>query len=150
MKKFRKTLLFCIPLAVILLVSCGDTKKAEEATPVVKELRGDEKLVVVWTSGDREVALKMAFMYTSNSKRNGWWEDITLVVWGPSAKLLSEDKELQDYVKNMISMGITVKACKSCSDAYGVSSKLSDLGITVKYMGELTDYLKEGRKVLTI
>ena len=72
------------------------------------------------------------------------------MVWGPSAKLLSEDKELQDYVKNMISMGITVKACKSCSDAYGVSSKLSDLGITVKYMGELTDYLKEGRKVLTI
>ena len=27
-----------------------------------------DKLVVVWTSGDREVALKMVFMYTINSK----------------------------------------------------------------------------------
>ena len=31
-----------------------------------------EELVVVWTSGDREVALKMAFMYTFNSKRFKW------------------------------------------------------------------------------
>jgi len=113
------------------------------------DLPASEKLVVVWTSGDREVALKMVFMYVSNSRKYGWWKDITLVVWGPSAKLLSEDKELQDYIKSIKAAGVDLKACKMCADMYGVSSKLEGMGITVKYMGELTDYLKEGRHVLT-
>jgi hypothetical protein len=113
------------------------------------DLPAAEKLVVVWTSGDREVALKMVFMYVSNSRKYGWWKDITLVVWGPSAKLLSEDQELQDYIKSIKAAGVDLKACKMCADQYGVSSKLASMGITVKYMGELTDYLKEGRHVLT-
>ncbi len=49
-----------------------------------------EKLVVVWTGGDREVALKMVFMYSFNSKKRGWWNVVTLIVWGPSASLLAE------------------------------------------------------------
>ena len=59
------------------------------------EKPGNEKLVVVWSSADKEVALKMVFMYTTASKQLGMWDDITLVVWGPSATLLSEDEELQ-------------------------------------------------------
>ncbi len=114
------------------------------------ELKSSDKLVVLWTSADREVALKMVFMYTYNSKRFKWWDDITLVVWGPSAKLLSEDVELQDYVKKIMDQGTIVKACKGCADQYGVSEKLEELGITVKYMSELTDYIKEGRHILTL
>ena len=114
------------------------------------ELKSSDKLVVLWTSADREVALKMVFMYTYNSKRFKWWDDITLVVWGPSAKLLSEDVELQDYVKKIMDQGTVVKACKGCADQYGVSEKLEELGITVKYMSELTDYIKEGRHILTL
>lgn len=113
-------------------------------------VKPEDKLVVLWTSGDREVALKMAFMYTFNSRKYEWWDDITLVVWGPSAKLLSEDKELQDYIKKIKDSGVQLKACKGCSDMYGVSEQLEKLGITVKYMGELTDYIKEGRHILTL
>ena len=113
------------------------------------EIPADEKLVIIWTSADREVALNMVFMYTSNLKKFGWWDDITLVVWGPSAKLLAEDEELQVHIKNMIDAGVVVKACKLCSDHYGVSYKLEELGIIVKYMKELTDYIKEGRNILT-
>lgn len=110
-----------------------------------------EKLVILWSSGDREVALKMVFMYTFNAKQREWWEDITLVVWGPSAKLLTEDQELQEYMARIIEAGVTVKACKGCSDQYGVSEELEKLGITVLYIGkELTDYIKEGRKMLTL
>jgi hypothetical protein len=54
--------------------------------------RAEETLVVVWSSGDREVALKTAFMYTVNAKLKGWWPEVILIVWGPSAKLLSEDR----------------------------------------------------------
>jgi hypothetical protein len=111
----------------------------------------DEKLVILWTSGDREVALKMVFMYTYNAKKNEWWKDITLVVWGPSAKLLTEDKELQEYMQRIMEVGVEVRACKGCSDQYGVSEQLEALGITVLYIGkELTDYIQQGRNVLTI
>ena len=113
------------------------------------EKPGNEKLVIVWSSADREVALYMVFMYISTSKQLGMWDDITLVVWGPSAKLLSEDEALQIHIKHMIELGVVVKACKMCSDSYGVSHKLEKLGIIVKYMKELTDYIKEGRNILT-
>lgn len=109
-----------------------------------------DKLVVLWATGDKEVAMNMLLMYTFNSKKFGWWEDITLVVWGPSAKLLSEDKELQEYVKKIMDQGTEVKACKACADNYKVSEKLEELGITVKYMGELTEYLKNGRHILSL
>ncbi|MBN2350202.1 MAG: DsrE family protein [Bacteroidales bacterium] len=113
------------------------------------EIPANEKLVIVWTSGEREVALKMVFMYTYNTQRFNWWKDVTLIVWGPSTKLLSEDTELQEYIKKIMDAGIVVKACKACSDAYGVSDKIADLGITVKYVSEFTDYIKEGRHILT-
>ena len=110
----------------------------------------NSKLVVVWTSGDREVALKMVFMYTFNAKKRGWWDDITFIVWGPSEKLLAEDKELQDYLKKMFDVGVRVEACKACSDMYSVSESLENLGVDVKYMGvPLTDYIKEDLKVIT-
>ena len=107
----------------------------------------------MWTSGDREVALKMVFMYTHNCKRFDWgWKDVTLVVWGPSSKLLAEDKELQKHIVDMKESGVKLEACKKCSDLYGVSKDLERLGIEVKYMGkQLTDYLRnENFRVLTV
>ncbi|MFW6181457.1 MAG: DsrE family protein [Spirochaetota bacterium] len=110
-----------------------------------------EKLVVLWTSGDRDTAIKMVFMYTRNAKTRGWWEDVTLVVWGPSALLLSRDRGLQEYVREMMEAGILVEACVTCAEMYGVADELRRLGIEVKKMGvPLTGYLKEGRHVLAL
>jgi len=141
-------LVLVVVFAVSPLMAQDETKEAQKT----KELRPEDKLVVLWTSGDRDVALKMVFMYTYNASasRFGWWDDITLVVWGPSAKLLSEDKELQEYVAKMKKAGIRLEACKACADMYEVSDKLTELGIDVKYMGDVTTrYIKEGRHVLT-
>ena len=113
--------------------------------------RNEGSLVVLWASSDRDVALNMVFMYTLNAKRRQWWKDIRLIVWGPSARLLSEDSELQREVAKMKETGIVLEACKACADRYGVSSVLEQLGVEVKYMGApLTDYLKEGRSVLAL
>ena len=120
-----------------------------ETTKDTTEICEKDKLVVVWTSGDKEVAMKMVFMYTYNAQKYEWWKDITLLVWGPSAKLLSEDKELQDYVKEMSEIGVNLLACKGCADQYGVSEKLEEIGVTVKYTGvDLTNFIKE-RHVVT-
>ncbi len=109
-----------------------------------------ENLVVVWTSADREVALKMVFMYTFNSKSRGWWEDVTLIVWGPSTRLLSMDEELQEYVKKAQDEGVKVQACRTCAGMYDVIENLEALNIEVIKMGEpLTKYIKSGWNTIT-
>jgi len=110
-----------------------------------------DRLVVVWSSGDKEVATKMALLYTLNAKRRGWWGDVTLIVWGPSAKLLTQERELQDRIGEMREAGVGLKACKACSDSYGTSESLEKLGVEVRYMGEpFTQILKdEYQRVIT-
>ena len=149
--KIRNILLASLICASLFAADAKAQSADEVQSNETVTVPASEKLVILWTSGDRDVALKMVFMYTYNAMRNHWWEDITLVVWGPSAKLLSEDEELQDYLARIIESGVSVRACKGCADQYGVSGKLEELGITVLYIGkEFTDYIKEGREVLTI
>lgn len=110
-----------------------------------------KKLNMLWTSGDRDVALKMVFMYSFNAKKYGWWDEISLIVWGPSAKLLAEDPELQERIAAMKDVGVKLLACKACSDQYGVSDALVALGINVIYMGQpLTQMLQSGESMLTV
>ena len=140
MKNINKILLLFLLILLIASSSISQEiiQEAEKTIP--------SKLAVVWTSGDRDVALKMVFMYTFNAKKRGWWKDIQFIVWGPSAKLLSEDKEIQDYLKKMKDEGIKLLACKACADSYGVSEKLKELGVDVKYMGvPLTELLKSDK-----
>ncbi|MFZ0454795.1 MAG: DsrE family protein [Ignavibacteriaceae bacterium] len=109
------------------------------------------KQLILWTSGDREVALKMVFMYALNCRKFSWMDDVRLLIWGPSAKLLSEDSELQQYLNELKKAGIELYACKGCADMYGVSNKLSELGVTVTYTGEmLANLQKEGWYILSI
>ena len=108
------------------------------------------RLAVLWTSGDPEVATKVAFMYTLNAKRQGWFDEVTLIVWGPSAKLLAENAELQEGVTAIAEVGVDIVACKACADSYGVSEVLEEMGVEVKYMGQpLTEMLKGDWEVIT-
>jgi hypothetical protein len=108
------------------------------------------RLLVIWSSADREVALHNVFMYTHNAKKHGWWDEIRLLLWGPSDRLLAEDEELQAGIKAMMADGVEVLACKACSDRLGVSEELEALGVNVFYVGTaLTEMLKEGWTTLT-
>lgn len=110
----------------------------------------NDKLVVLWTSGDPYVAERVAFMYTHAAKKNQWFKEVTLIVWGPSAKLLSENKMLQKKVTKMQEDGVIVKACIVCARSYDVVDELKAMNIEVKGMGKpLTDHLKSDAKVLT-
>ena len=110
----------------------------------------NEKLAVLWVSGDRDVAEKSCLMYTHAAKRNGWFDEVVLIVWGSSSKLLANDVAIQEKVKAMIEDGVILEACISCSNMLGVTEELKALGIDVKGMGvPLTEYLKSGYHVLT-
>ena len=90
-------------------------------------------------------------MYTINSLLKGWWGKVTLIVWGATTKLVSENKEIQNKVKEALEAGVHVTACKACADQLGVTDELEKLGIEVIYWGvPLTDILKEDEKLLTI
>ncbi len=115
-----------------------------------REDESPSRLCVVWTSGDPGEAKNVCFMYTHNAKRRGWFGVVHLVVWGPSAKLLAEDKELQNEIKAMQKNGVVVEACVACAQNYGVVDALKKLDIDVKGMGQpLTERLKGPWKVLT-
>ena len=140
------SLILCITFLMFTLV----LSEQKEKKPPEGKMIAPSKLLVVWTSGNRDVALKMVFMYTYNAKLNVWWDEVQLLVWGPSSKLLSVDTELQEYVKKMKDAGIILTACKACADSYGVSESLQNMGIDVKYMGvPLTEMLKTGWKTIT-
>ena len=94
--------------------------------------------------------MKVIFPYLVNAKANGWWDEINLIIWGPSAKLAAGDDDIQRQLQDCFDSGITVEACQACTDAYSVSEKLSALGITIKYMGgPFTEYLVSDAKVIT-
>ncbi len=138
MKKFNIVLVL---LALAAAFVAGGI--VQQPVLAAEEVQSDApKLAIVWTSGDRDVAINMVFMYALNAKRNGWAEEVELIVWGPSSKLLSNDLELQASVARMQEAGVVFKACKACTDGYGVSDKLQELGVDVKYMGvELTELI---------
>ena len=105
---------------------------------------------MVWSSGDPEVAHNVCFMYTHASRKAKWFDKVKLIVWGPSARLLTGDKQLQVKVKSMMADGVVVQACVVCADSYGVSERLRELGIEVKGMGKpLTDMLQSDWRIIS-
>ncbi len=144
---FITVLVLIIPLTLSANNPSGTTDmEQEESTATVNQ----DHLVVLWTSGDPEVALKMVFMYTYSAKKNGWWKDVTFILWGPSEKLASENIEIGESLVKMKEIGIEMLACRACADLYSCSPNLENLGIEVKYMGvPLTNYIKEGKKIVT-
>jgi hypothetical protein len=117
----------------------------------VKNNKFMDRINILWTTGDKITALNMLAVYVLNAKARGWWQEINVIIWGASAKLVAEDTQVQTEVLEMIHSGIHVEACKDCSDACGVTGSLKRLGVNVRFMGQsLTDYIKAGEPVLTV
>jgi hypothetical protein len=109
-----------------------------------------EKLVIVWTSDDPYTAERMVLMYAHASKTAGWFDEVTLIIWGPSAKMVAENIKMQEKLKAMQNDGVEIRACIVCANMYEVTEDLKAMGFDVQGMGKpLSDYLKSGAKVLT-
>ena len=140
---FKKTLLSLI--AIFAFATSGIMAQSD-----VSSNSSSDKLVVLWTSDDPYVAERVALMYTHAAKTAGWFSEVTLIIWGPSAKLAAENLKVQEKLKAMQEDGVLIEACIVCANAYGVTDELKNMDFVVKGMGSpLTDYLKSGAKVLT-
>lgn len=136
-------------LVFLVLVFSSTGLKAQESDPATTN-QSKDSLVVLWTSDDPMLAERMVLMYTHAAKTAGWFEHVTLIIWGPSAQLTAENAAIREKLTAMQEDGVVIEACVACANAYGVTEELKALGFDVKGMGKpLTDYLKSGRKVMT-
>jgi hypothetical protein len=136
------------PLLLVLLLATGLVNPLKAQS--VKPNTASDTLVVLWSSGDPEVAEKACLMYTGAAKKYGWFKEVILIVWGPSEKLLAENAMLKEKIAAMKKDGVIVEACVACSNMYGVTNALKVCEVDVKGMGvPLTRYLKRGYKLVS-
>lgn len=145
----RRPILFAAVLGALAVLAAASVGTVSGPSCAAEDHTASQ-LCVVWSSGDPGVAKNVCFMYTVNAKKRGWFDVVHLVVWGPSAKLLAENEDLQKEVQAMQQAGVVVEACVTCANNYGVADDLRALEIDVKPMGvPLSDRLKGPWKVLT-
>jgi hypothetical protein len=111
----------------------------------------NNNLVILWTNADPITAKLMVFMYAEASKTRGWWDKVKIVVWGATAKLVAENKEIQDQLLDIKSKGVEISACIACARELGVIEQLTALGIELISWGPpLTELIKTDAKLITI
>ncbi len=148
MKKRMLVILFVVPL---IFGGLNVTAQQSDAKNTGDKVEKPTELVVLWTTSEKDVFTKMINIYVYNAKKLSWFDDITLIVWGPSSKLLAEDEELKEMIKKLKEVGVTLDACIWCSDQYGVTKDLKNLGIDVRGMGKsLTEYIKDSGKEVIV
>lgn len=104
----------------------------------------NNKLLIIIGSAELEKA-RTGLLYAVNAKRNNWLNDIKLIFFGPSEKLLLEDEIIQQYVEEFRLMEEKVVACKFIAEREKTEEKLTSLGIEVEYVGEMiSNYIKDG------
>lgn len=108
-------------------------------------------LYILWTNADMDTSRHMVMMYAKNSLLRGWWEHVTVIVWGATAKLAAEDAVIQEEIKLAQHVGVKFTACIACARNLGVIEQLEAQGIEVISWGPpLTEVLKNNEKLITI
>jgi hypothetical protein len=110
------------------------------------------KLCVVWKSNNKIDIEKFIIPYIYNSKVQQWFDDVEVIIWGVSQETVSNSSDYEQKIKEFISLGISVYACKMCADGLNVTDVLESIGVTVIYTGaHLSDRLKDpNTEVITL
>ena len=110
-----------------------------------------DKLLIVLSSGDIEVAEKFPLLYSKVALPRDYWKKIHLMFWGPSIKLLTH-KNVQTKIKEIQKTGVKMSACIVCVQEYDLVEHVKSLNIKVNHTGELlTKALKKKNySVITI
>ncbi len=106
---------------------------------------------ILWTTDNKETAEHMVLLYAHNAKLKGWMEEVTVLVWGASQRLINEDKDIQEKVKTMVKDGVKVVACLKCADNMQIKDGLTACNIDVFYTGEfLSEWIKSGETIISV
>ena len=102
--------------------------------------------VLIWlASGDRE-KLVPGILWGVNAKRNGWVDDVRVIVFGESEKTLIRDEELFGMVQEIEG----TLFCRHVAEKEGTVEALEKRGANLTYVGEpIARAISEGYAVLT-
>lgn len=108
-------------------------------------------LCILWSNPDVHTGLYIVMMYAKNSLLRGWWEHVTVIIWGGTAKLAAGNAAIQEEMKVAQNVGVKFSACVACARQLGVVSQLEALGIeAIPWGTPLTEILKNNEKLLTV
>ena len=108
------------------------------------------EVMIVWSTDNADTAENMVLLYAKNAKLKGWFDEVTLLIWGASQKLLVQDEYFQKIVKETSDAGVRVVACKKCSENLGIEGSLEACSVELFYTGILlSDWAKSGKPLLT-
>jgi hypothetical protein len=137
-----KTLFILLSLCTVLI----NKTSAQDTIPAT----ASDTLVVLWSSGDPEVAEKACLMYTGYARSRGWFKEVILLAWGPSERLMSENEMVKQRVAALQKDGVIVQACVVCANMYSVTDDLKVCSVDVRGTGGLlTKYIKRGYKMIS-
>jgi hypothetical protein len=101
------------------------------------------KLLVIISTGEEEKAFT-GLMYAAKTTTEGWFDQVQVIFFGPSERLLVQNEEMAKVAKDLGAVQPPI-ACKFVSDREGISDKIEDLGLKVDYVGTIiADFIKQG------
>ncbi|ABR31548.1 hypothetical protein SU69_08640 [Thermosipho melanesiensis] len=107
------------------------------------------KLAIIWATAEKGIFDELIFPYAYNSRKQNWWDEVILVIWGPSEILVANDDSIKAKLQNLKNTGVKILACKWCADNHKISSNLTEIAEVI-YVGQpVTHYLQNNYKVLT-
>lgn len=111
----------------------------------------ERHLHILWTSPDPVTAEHMVMMYARNAMLNGWWDEVTVIVWGAPQKLILENEAVRLKMEIARQAGVEFTACISCARNLGIVSELEAAGIeTIRWGEKLSLLMQNGKHVLTV
>lgn len=103
-----------------------------------------DRLCVIVSSSDPDV-IRTALQYARRTVTEKFMQETRLFLFGPSEKIVARDPDVQDFIKRFQDTGKEILACKWCSDDYGVTEALKNLGIRVDYIGpHVSEAVRQG------
>ena len=101
------------------------------------------KLLVIIASAEKEKALA-GLMFARNAIKKAWMDDVKIIFFGPSERLIVTDKQLSNEVIEIATIGEAF-ACKAISDRDGFSENIEKLGVKVEFVGsKISKLVKQG------
>ena len=112
----------------------------------------NKKLHILWTNSNINTSRMMVMMYARNAMLHNLWDNVTVIIWGDTARLVATDLIIQEEIILAKQAGVHFSACISCAINLGVREDLELLGLEVIPWGvPLTEILQdENQCIITI
>ena len=111
----------------------------------------NNKLHILWTNDNVLTAEHMVLMYAPNSMKKKLWDEVTVIIWGATSKLVAENTHIQKLILDAQKAGVEFSGCQACANNLGTTQALLDLDIELLLWGiPLTQLIKNRENLITV